>query len=318
MIDTYIDRFADRKFGIFNHFLFAEPGSDIPETLPYEEENTKWNRQVDAYDPEKVAYALHKIGAGYYFITVMQGNRFMIAPNAAFDRICGTKPGEACSKRDLIADIIPALKKYDIDLCLYFTGDGPYKDAKCGPKMGLGQQRGQVSMEFVTNWAAVLEEYAVRYGENIKAWWVDGCYGEVGRGTGLGYTQELLEPYYNAIKKGNPNALTTFNNGVQREFYRWFNKEEYTSGEQNYFSHVPPSRFVDGAQTHLLIPLGLSVNGKEWGGWRQRGARISREQLKRYISYVNSVGGVVTIDIFIDGEGNLDYEQVEMLSGLMD
>ena len=317
-MSNYIDKFASRRFGIFNHFLYSAPGSDIPTPRPFDEENEIWNRQVDAYDPEKVAYDLNKIGAGYYFITIMQGNRFMIAPNAAFDRICGTEPGEACARRDLIADIITALKKYDIDLCLYFTGDGPYKDVNCGPKMGLGQKRGQVSPEFVQNWASVLEEYAVRYGENVKAWWVDGCYSEVGRGTGLGYTQELLEPYYNAIKKGNPNALATFNNGVQTEFYRWFHKEEYTSGEQNFFTHVPPSRFVDGAQTHLLIPLGLSCNGQVWGGWCQHGARISREQLRKYISYVNDIGGVVTIDIFMDKEGNLDPEQVDMLTGILD
>lgn len=314
----YIDRFASRKFGIFNHYLYAAPGSEIPPALQFEMENEIWNKKVDAYDPERVAFDLHKMGAGYYFITVMQGNRFMIAPNEAFDRICGTKPGEACAKRDLIADIIQALKKYDIDLCLYFTGDGPYKDAKCGPKMGLGQKRGQVSMEFVTNWASVLEEYAVRYGENVKAWWVDGCYSEVGKGTGLGYTQELLEPYYNAIKKGNPHALTTFNNGTQIEFYKWFHKEEFTSGEQNFFTHVPTERFVDGAQTHLLIPLGLSSNGQVWGGWCQPGARISREQLKKYISYVNGVGGVVTVDIYIDSEGKFDPEQVEMLTGIVD
>ncbi len=25
-------------------------------------------------------------------------------------------------------------------------------------------------------YASVLEEYAMRYGENVKGWWIDGCY----------------------------------------------------------------------------------------------------------------------------------------------
>ena len=313
-MSIYQDKFRDRRFGIFNHYLFSEPGSEIPQGYTFEEECEKWQRQCDAFDPERVAYDLHKIGAGYYFITIMQGTRFMIAPNATFDRICGTKPGEACSERDIIAELITALKKYDIDLCLYFTGDGPYKDKKCGAAFGFSHPRGKVHIEFIKKWASVLEEYAVRYGDGIKAWWIDGCYDD----KFLGYTQELMEPYYKAIKKGNPNALTSFNNGVEREFYRWYEMEEFTSGEQNYFTHVPPSRFIDGSQAHLLIPLGESSNGQEWGGWRQRGARISREQLKAYISYVNLVGGVVTIDIYIGNDGKWDEKQLEMLTGLME
>lgn len=39
----------------------------------------------------------------------------------------------------------------------------------------------------------------------------------------------------------------------------------------------------------------------------------TREQLKKYISYVNDIDDVVTVDIFIDSMGNLDNEQ----SGLM-
>ena len=71
---------------------------------------------------------LHEMGAGYYVITTMQGRKFMIAPNKTFDRIAGTKTGEACAARDLVQDLYQALSRYGIDLYLYFTGDGPYKD----------------------------------------------------------------------------------------------------------------------------------------------------------------------------------------------
>ena len=39
----------------------------------------------------------------------MQGSRFMLGPNAAYDEIAGTQPGAACSRRDLVAELIDAL-----------------------------------------------------------------------------------------------------------------------------------------------------------------------------------------------------------------
>lgn len=315
-MNIYQDKFASRKFGIFNHFLYGVPGGSAARMLTRVDESAEWKRQCESFDPERIAYDLNRIGAGYYFITLMQGQRFMLAPNATFDRICGTKPGEACSERDIVAELIAALRKYDIDLGLYFTGDGPYKDEKCGNAFGFTSERGTVDRRFVEKWALVLEEYAMRYGDGIKAWWIDGCY-DAENGSRLGYTQELLEIYYNAAKKGNPNVLVACNNGVQRELYKWYEKDDFTSGEQNFFTHVPPSRFIDGALAHYLIPLGLSYNGKEWGGWRQRGTRITREQLQKYISYVNDTGGVVTVDIFIDHDGNWDEEQLAILEDLL-
>ncbi len=41
------------------------------------------------------------MNAGYYFITLMQGSKHMLAPNKTYDSIAGTKPGEACAVRDL-------------------------------------------------------------------------------------------------------------------------------------------------------------------------------------------------------------------------
>ncbi|MBQ8551916.1 MAG: alpha-L-fucosidase [Clostridia bacterium] len=309
----YIERFASKKFGIYNHFLFGQPGAPAYGDMSREEETREWKRRTEAFDPEMIAYELNKIGAGYYFITLMQGFRFMLAPNSTFDRLCGFVPGEACSERDIVAEFIPALDKYGIDLCLYFTGDGPYRDIGCNSSMGCIHENGKINPWFIQNWASVLEEYAVRYGDKIKAWWIDGCYDEK-IWKGAGYTDELLSPYYDAVKKGNPNALVAVNNGVKSELYKWYSKSELTSGEQTSFTHLPPSKNVDGALSHFLIPFG---SGEACGGWCQRGARISRELLRRYISHVNEIGGVVTVDIFIDDEGRLDGEQLELLADLM-
>ena len=300
------DRLYSKKWGVFTHYLYATPSA--PNRISGE---TDWNKRVDSVDVEKIARTLHEVGAGYYFITVMQGRKYMLGPNAAFDRIGGTKPGEACSNRDLIMELALALEKYDIDLYLYFTGDGPYKDEEVGRRFGFTAPRKNISMEFVQNWAEVLKEYAVRYGSHVKGWWIDGCYGEQ-----FGYTQELLQLYHDAIKAGNPDAVSAFNNGVKPTLEKWFHGEEFTAGEYIDFTVLPESRFIDGAQAHTLIPLGVDPTGNLWGGWCETGMRRSAEHIIDYVKKFNAAGGVVTLDVKIWGDGSFDPEQVAFLKQL--
>lgn len=302
------DRMYERRWGVFNHFLYGNPGSELPDGPDLSD----WNERVNNFDVERVAKDLHEIGAGWYFITLMQGRKYMLAPNATFDRIAGTKPGEACAKRDLVLDLYEALKKYDIDLCLYFTGDGPYKDVEIGKRFGFAEPRGKVTKEFVDNWAAVLEEYAVRYGDKVKAWWLDGMYGEF-----FGYTNELMEPYYRAIKKGNPNALTAFNNGVFPDIRKWYEHEEMTCGEFNDLTYIPSARYIDGAQAFILAPLGIAEDPANiWGRWCRPGASHDHDYLKNYVERVHEAGGVVTIDIKISADSSWDPEQIRVLKGI--
>lgn len=297
-------RMQSRKWGVFNHFLYGEPTTGILNPT----HKSDWNARVELFDVERVAKDLHDVGAGYYFITMMQGRQYMCAPNATFDEIAGTKPGEACAGRDLIADLIPALAKYDIDLYLYFTGDGPYKDEPIGEKFGFLEPRKNVSMAFVEKWAAVLEEYAVRYGDSIKGWWIDGCYDF------FGYNTELLAPYYRAVKKGNPTSLLSINNGVKEDLYRWYPDEDFTSGEFNDFTCIPGGTDVTPSVPHILAPLGVSPDGNPYAGWAKPGCKHDGAYMRDYVRKVNSAGGVVSIDIQIRYDSTYDPSQLECLS----
>ena len=321
------DRMMRSKWGIFNHYLYySEKGYSL-ETDKNDKENTyilnmarEWNEMVNSFDVERLARNLHEIGCGYYFITVMQGTRFLLAPNEAYTRITGIKTGDGCPERDLIMDIGMALKKYDIDLYLYYTGDGPHFDKVAGPRMGMYEDyeigiHGRVNRSFVENWAAVLEEYAVRYGDLIKGWWVDGCYEH------LGYNNELLSIYYNAMKKGNPDVLAAFNSGTASFVHpdgddtpiKWFENESFTCGEDNDFTYVFQDRFTDGAQNHLLIPFGNYRNNNVCEGWGNTGVRRDPDYVADYIRKNNAAGAVITVDIYVDHSGNFDPEQVEAL-----
>ncbi len=301
------DRFYAKKWGVFNHYLYIlQNNIDVPNSYGKE---TDWDTLVHEFDTDVLAKNLHEMGAGYYVITVMQGRKYMIAPNATFDKIAGTKPGEACSTRDLVADLYQSLSKYDIDLFLYFTGDGPYKNEEEGKKFGFTEPRGDgVTKPFVEKWASVLEEFAVRYGDKVKGWWIDGCYKDWFK-----YTDELLEIYYKACKKGNPNVLVALNNGLNEgdDIVKGYTFEDFVCGEESDFTIIPRQRFYGTAQAHVLAPLGKELN--LLGYWGSFGARRNAEEMADYVKRVNAAGGVVSVDIGVYRDGKFDKSQMDVL-----
>lgn len=298
-----MEAFKNKKWGVFTHYLYSIQNQ--PECVNnMGAGKTDWNDCIDSVDVESIAFNLHKMGADYYFFTMMQGTEFLAAPNETYDRIMGVMPGELCARRDIVLDLYDALSKYDIDLYLYYTGDGPYKNPVTGRKIGFTEP---VTRMFVENWASVLQEYAVRYGDKVKGWWIDGCYSDY-----FHYNEELLSIYKKAVKKGNPDAAVAFNNGVKEEFYRW-GEGDFCSGEYNDFTHIPPCESIDGAKPFVLAPLGTKDMGIG-AAWGAPGVCCEREELAGYIRKVNSRGGVVTVDIAIFRDGSFDKEQIEVLS----
>ena len=303
---------AEKKWGVFTHYLYH---SVCDPTEPHNRGvgEISWSDAVDMFDAERLAYTLNKMHAGYYFITLMQGTRHMLAPNETYDKIAGTKPGEACAKRDLPMELATELEKYGIDLCLYFTGDGPHKDPVIGARFGYTgdtSTREPVDEDFCRKWASVAGEYAERYGSRVKAWWMDGFYSDH-----FGYTNELRGIYHKAIKKGNPDAAVAFNNGVQPGFWRVYPEEEFVCGEFNDFLLVPYNKYIEGAQAHVLAPLGYDKEGFiDWNGWSKPGLRHTKEYMRDYIRAVSRVGGAVSVDMMTYIDGTFDAEQEYAMS----
>ncbi len=301
------DRFYNSKWGVFNHLFFALQ-------LTEDEQKTKTITEfVDGIDTELIARQLHEMGVGYYFVSIFQANQYMNAPNAAFDRITGYTPGEACSKTDLIEKLYDSLSKYGIDLYVYFDGDGPWRDKKAADAFGFHRDERARSekgftVEFFQKFSLVVEEYAVRYGDKVKGWWFDSCYDY------FGVTDEMLGYYKRAVEKGNPDAIVAMNNGgairecekgLPPAMKRHSVYDDYVSGEATEFSMLPEDRFVDGAQWHVFSYLGPM--------WAQGKLKYSGEFLGEYIKLVTERGGVVTIDIKVNADGSFDKAQMAEL-----
>lgn len=293
----------NKPFGVFTHFIQRFHNID------------DWNRAVNEFDVPALASSLEEVGAGWHFLTLMQGTKHLCAPNATFDRIAGTQPGDACSLRDLPADLLKAYQGKEIDLCLYFTADGPFRDAVVGPRMGYAEPRDvPVTEEFVGNWSAVLKEYALRYGERIPLWWIDGCYDR----RHCFYTPETLRPYAEAVRAGNPNALYAFNNGVNDTLQVDYPNETMTAGEFNSFEFdfLPQSRLINGIQTHILAPIGMNEN--PYDRWCKPGTQHTKEHMAEFVRRANAVGCLVSIDVGIDPQGHIDPAQLELLKYVSD
>jgi hypothetical protein len=287
------------KYGVFVHYLTGLQNN--PDHVASLGRQTSWDECVREFDVERFAGRMREAGAGYVIFTMMQRSRFLIAPNATFDRMTGYKPGEACATRDLVEDLYLALSKRGIVLMLYWTGDGPCDDPKAAQALRW-QSNGQVTEEFVRNWAAVAREYGLRYKDKVKGFWTDGSY------RFIGYDDHKLGILAEALRAGYPRRVIALNPGVEDRVRAYSRHEDFTTGEQNSFTDFPLSRFVGGEQWHVLSYLGT--------GWAQPGTVKNKREMIDYVHACCSLGGVVSIDVVLYRDGDLDRSQLEVLKAI--
>ena len=201
---------SDKKYGIMVHYLASLQNGKYSPRNP-SGITTDWNECVKDFDVEAFAKAVNKTGAGYVLFSLCQCTANICAPNKAFEEITDHKCTGACSERDLPLDLAIALKKYGIDLYLYFTGDGPQRDEIASKAFNtLNHTNNKITKGFVQKWSRVMKEFSLRYGDLVKGWWIDAGFDYIG------YNDDLLRYYKEAAIAGNPSSLIAFNNGVVR------------------------------------------------------------------------------------------------------
>ncbi len=311
---------SQKKWGVMCHYLERiqnnafHPSNEGVNVKP-------WSEHVDDFDVEKLAKQLYEIHAGYFMITMQQGTPCMIAPNTTYDRLCGLPAGWACSKRDLVLDIYEALKKYDIDLYLYFTSDGPCAESNVAiPFANAYNQYGgfHTNEKFIENWSSVLKEYAERYKGKVKGWWIDGCYENVG------YNPDNLKKYYEVLKAADENYMVAFNDGAtvgeqfeKKEFPKVHVRcpyEDYTAGEVIYPTVYPKDSDVGDKQWHILIPI-AGHDGFSWGANK---IAYEKEAFTKYFDTVIEQGGVMSIDIALTRSGGFLDNQRKFLKEMVE
>ena len=263
------DWFREARLGVFMHFLPADAAGLA---------------KVNEFDVEALASQLSRANARYFVLTLGQNSGFFNAPNVAYDRITGYRPGERCSRRDLPLDLHRALQAKGIRLLLYLPCQVPNGDARAQKAFGLpqGAKDQPIDVAFARKWAEVIHEWSARYGDKVAGWWFDGGYSHIN------FNEAIAGIYADAVKRGNAAAIVTFNPGVR--LIRHTQAEDYTAGELNEpFDTVPSARWVDGSQWHALTYLGSN--------WGQRNTRYATERWREWFLRVVAKGGVVTLDL---------------------
>jgi hypothetical protein len=298
-----LDWFRNAGYGVFVHYLY-DIQNNADEIHSFGKQTT-WDECINDFDTQKFALQMSQAGAGYVIFTMHQRTRFLIAPNKTFDEKTGYKPGEACSKRDLVEDLYLALNQYNIPLLLYWTGDGPRQDEQAAKGLQYSYEKGEhtkIKTEFVKNWSEVVSEYGNRYGTKVVGWWVDGCY------QSIGYDKDKLAILARGLKSGNPNRIIALNNGVQKNVSLYSLSDNFTCGEASEFKDLPPKNYSGDSQWHILSYLGL------W--WGQPGTRFKKKEMAEYIQKVMIRKGVVSIDVMLYRDGSIDLTQLELLKSL--
>lgn len=309
--------FRDAQWGVFVHFL-GELGQSASE----------WNKRVDHFDVDGLARQLADAGARYFFLTVGQTSGHYCAPNSTYDEIVGRQPS-LCSERDLMADMIKALKPYGIRMMAYIPSDLSARDEVAAAKLRFLPANKRITPEekrlaaYQTHSENIVREWSQRWGKDIHGWWVDGCYhaDDMYRHTDAPNFQSYAE----AMKSGNPDAIVAFNPGVKAPVICYTEYEDYTAGELSgdltvgcwghedkpqFSTYGPIHAMLDGAQYHVLNFLG------PW--WCSAPVRFPDALVVGYTQYITQHGGVVTWDVAVTPEGLIQEPFMRQLSAIGD
>lgn len=261
--------------------------------------------RIGEFDVNGLVAQLVDMKADWFCLTLGQNTGYMCAPNATYEEICGYEKGSHCSLRDIPAELIAALKPHGIRFMLYIPSQPPNTDANAEVSFGFPKEPANDNRMFndfaAHKWARVIEEWSRRYGEGVDGWWFDGGYRH------LRFNDEIAAMYAAAVKRGNPNAIVSFNEGLKSSVDRWTFAGDYLAGEaREPFLETCRGRWLDDRQWHVLSYFGSS--------WSQGDTRYSEGQWIEWMRPVLRNGGAVTIDLAIDRmTGLFNQSQVNQL-----
>ena len=297
------DWFRDAGYGIMVHYLSSN--------IVQDKGSKEWNDAVDSFDTDAFALKASEAGAGYVMFTLGQNSGYYCSPNAAFDSIVGTQPGDLCSKRDLPMDLIKSLKKYNIPLILYLPSNPPISNKLVSEKFrytyGKDSATSQYNQAILEN---MIREWSIRYGTDVKGWWFDGLYSWNNiKSTRMDMLlKHNISTHTLAAKAGNKNSIVTYNYGfgkiqVNTPYC------DYSSGEKMTIDEFPSSRWVEpGVQWFLFTYL-----GEKWGG---HGSQFKTDDLVEKAKQIVQNEGVLCLEVVVTPKGEILPHHLEQIKAV--
>ena len=308
------------KFGIFMHYqhriLLGYSIATKP-SFPKASEMTaeQWNQFVDGFDVKGFAQQMADAKVGWVMFCIDDHYyAWPCSPNKAFDEYTGFKPGEKCSRRDLIAELADALNAKGVKLICYFAGlNGYMKEPKV--TAGLlddGNNQTAPSAEGRARRLAILKEYAGRFQGKIAGWWFDGV--ELNS-----YRDEPGDWFTIAsiVRAANPQSVIAFSYGSNEQACICVGVDNYTGGDT--WSKQDLERLTP---KHKPAQPGVLWHGKIYCGNVYHGQgtanQYTDDQLIKWIRTCNGEGGICTLDWPFDPKTGLlkdfGFEQLKRVS----
>ena len=296
------DWFKDAGLGLMVHFLkdvYTKDGG-----------SEEWNEIVDGFDVELFADQCKESGVNFVLWGLGQNDGYYNSPNAAYDKIASVNAGDLCSRRDLPADIIRALKQRGIKFMFYLPGNPPFGNEEVVKKFQYTYLKDSPTSQFTQNcWESVIREWSLRYGNDLYGWWFDGMY----RG-GIIETRSDMSLKHNisthtlAAKAGNHQSIVSYNYGVA-EIQSDSPYDDYSAGEENNIIQLPESRWVlPGIQWFHFAHLG------EY--WAKPGVKHKTVDLETWSKKVFEKEGVLCFDVYVTANGEIDPQQRKQLRAI--
>ncbi len=305
-------------WGMMCHWIAPGPAPEKGEPVQ------DLNRAVDAFQLERFLNQVEESGAAFLMFTIGQNTSYYASPNATLDRLAGS--GHA-SRRDLVMEIAAGLHKRGKRFIAYLPAE--IKEPEVLHKPFAWNPSDQ--SEFERRYTAFVREYSVRFGNQLDAWWFDGCY----TWPDFHNDKRHWQWWIDAARAGNPDAPVAFNDGC---FYIGKRTpptplQDYLSGECWGFrdgkillgheqgkveSFLPASRFVEGTevQFHVLTPIDC---GGEWAHEKagpMLPPRYSDKELFPVVRHVLQAQGTVTLNAGICQEGHIGQQTLAQLKRL--
>ncbi len=298
------DWFKDAGLGLMVHYLkgvyIKEGGSEA------------WNAIVKGFDVNLFADLCEASGVKYVLWALGQNDGYYNSPNSAYDQITGVNPGDLCSKRDLPADLIKALKAKGIRFMFYLPGNPPISNEAVCEKFKYTYGKDSPTSQYTQAlWESVIKEWSLRYGKDLSGWWFDGMYRDRG---GIIQTRSDMSLEHNisthtlAAKAGNPQSIVSYNYGVAAIQYD-SPYDDYAAGERNDINELPSGRWIaPGIQWFHFTFLG--------DYWGRPGTKHKTEDLVDWAEKVFEKEGVMCFDVQVNAHGQINPSQMEQLKAV--
>ena len=263
---------VDGKYGLFIHWsLLTYPLYGDQQAY----KSFEWG--VNTFDVEAFAEMVQETGASWVTFTTCHGRQMFPAPIKALDNVL---PGRT-TKRDLIAELADALNKRNIRLLLYYNFSGG--DTEFAEAVGMLDENPQKWFQYLIDFGS---EVSRRYGEKVAGWgYLDS--------TVSAYELNMpWEPFFRALKAGNPDAIVGISSHWWAEFSPFNDLQTADSGGSMIDSLNPvlyeKGGRYDGMQRHFSFVLdGSWIPREPYSGVIRANSKASGGPTHPFQEYIN-------------------------------